>query len=481
MSKKTLLPLNPSYARKIGTLTLAVALLAGTSAQIPVSAVGADQPSIAAAASNSSLAKQAADFQDQLAKEYSAFLEQYYGVSYNDSVAKGDFLQSVFLIAGLQAAEEQAVFSDLPSSHEWYEAINALYQAGILTEAAVNAQRPPTVIEAASWTVKAAGLKELAYTYSEEKVQRILQGTPVQYNGGRNGLTLTQAQEWAAAVDNEIIPAGLVKNVRSNTALTGQWAAILAGKLVEYQGDYKNYIGNVSDADIARKVLQAWQTVGILSSDELTPVVDSALQQDLVTGYNLKDIRFDPKFDPELSITYGHSDITHALQLIGLINSEEIDAKVQLEPKTSAFIYLSEWGTPTETPDYQVRQIDNGNYIAYSKEYDLSFEFDTTDEKARFDELISTYAKKDSEDTTGLLLSSWWQPLYYSYTELEGYPVIANQYIESGNYLAQSFSLQEDSESVIAAFNEVAPGLEVNTYTFWVDQPFYNYLLGESK
>ncbi|WP_010269080.1 S-layer homology domain-containing protein [Paenibacillus senegalensis] len=478
---KPLIPLNPSFIRKIGALTLAAALFTGAAAQTPASAVGTTSAKSSAAVHNSSLAKQAADFQDRLTAEYSAFLEHYYGISFQDTVAKGDFLQAVFVAAGLQAAEEQAVFSDLANNHEWYEAINALYQEGILAEGAVDGQRLPTVVEAAAWIVKAAGLKELAYTYSEDKVQRILQGSPVQYNNGRNGLTLSQAQEWAAAVDNEIIPAELFKNVRSNTVLTGQWAAILIGKLVEYKGEYKNYVGHISDADIARKVLQAWQSIGILSSDELTPVVDSALQQDLVTGYNMKDIRFTPKFDPELSITYGHSDITHALQLIGLIKSEEIDAKVQLEPKTSAFIYLSEWGTPTETPDYQVKQIANGNYIAYSKEYDLSFEFESGDEKARFDEWISTYAKKDSEDTTGLLLGSWWQPLYYSYTELEGFPVISNQYIQSGNYLAQSFSLLEDSESVIAAFKEVAPDLEVNSYTFWVDQPFYNYLRGESK
>lgn len=470
------LPLSTSHVRKIGALTLAIALLSGAPAVSPAFAVGTVQE-----ASSPSLAKQAEDYANRLASEYSAFIEQYYGVRFAETVVKGDFLQAVYTLLDAEQVEGGSVFADLPESNEWYEPAKALYDLGILPGGFVNPSQIPTVIEAAALTVRAAGLRELAYTYSEEKVNRILEGTAVSYNGGKNGLTLTEAQELAAAVDNELIPAKLLRGLRSNTALTGQWATLLAGKLVEYRGEYKNYIGHISDQDIARKVKQAWQTMGILKSDELTPIVDAALQQDLVTGYNMKDDRYNPKFDPELAITYGHSDITHALQLIGLLKSEDIEAKVQLEPKTSAFIYLQEWGTPTETPDYQVLQIANGNYIAYSKEYDLSFEFGKEDEKEQFDRLISTYAKKDTDDTTGLLLGSWWQPLYYSYTELDGYPVITNQYIRSGHYIAQSFSLEENSAEVVAAFEEVAPGLEVESYSFWVDQPFYNYLLGESK
>ncbi|MCG3084633.1 hypothetical protein LD028_09250, partial [Anoxybacillus sp. LAT27] len=84
--------------------------------------------------------------------------------------------------------------------------------------------------------------------------------------------------------------------------------------------------------DIVGKLVQAWNESQIIRAEELQKVVDEGLKQNLITGYNLKDTRFDPHFDPERTITYGHSDIVHAIQLIGLLRSEGIQAKVQLEP-----------------------------------------------------------------------------------------------------------------------------------------------------
>jgi len=95
-----------------------------------------------------------------------------------------------------------------------------------------------------------------------------------------------------------------------------------------------------------------------------------------------------------LSITYGHSDFKHALQLVGLLRSEKIKAKIQFEPKTSAFIYLKEWGEPGESDLYEVVEIENGNYIEYAKEYDLAFEFASAADKNRFDKIILSYARK---------------------------------------------------------------------------------------
>jgi hypothetical protein len=199
-----------------------------------------------------------------------------------------------------------------------------------------------------------------------------------------------------------------------------------------------------------------------------------------VTGYNLKDSRFDPNFIDSLSITYGHSDIKHAVQLIGLLRSEGIDAKVQFEPKTSAFIYLSEWGVPVPDSNNQYKKLANGNYIASAKEFDISFQFADAADKERFQPIILQYAKKNSEDAKGLIASSWWQPLYYSLTELKDYDVITNNKIKGGGpYYAQSFSLNEKSAAIAAGFSSIDPAVKVETYKFWVDRPFYNYLTGD--
>ena len=168
----------------------------------------------------------------------------------------------------------------------------------------------------------------------------------------------------------------------------------------------------------------------------------------------------------------------HALQLIGLLRSEGINARVQLEPKSSAYIYMKEWGEPQESPGYQVAMIENGNYIAYAKEYDISFEFFTRQEKERFQDIIFAYAKRNQEDMTGLIAGSWWQPLFYSMTPLEDYLVITNNYIQAEGKLAQSFSLQEDSAAVVTAIQALEGDVDVVTYDFWVDEPFFNYLTG---
>ena len=64
----------------------------------------------------------------------------------------------------------------------------------------------------------------------------------------------------------------------------------------------------------------------------------------LTTGYNIKDKKEYANFNEDYTVSYGHNDIIHASQIIGLLKGEKIDAKVQLEIKTSAFIYLPEWG-----------------------------------------------------------------------------------------------------------------------------------------
>ncbi|MDG0812578.1 hypothetical protein [Cohnella rhizosphaerae] len=256
---------------------------------------------------------------------------------------------------------------------------------------------------------------------------------------------------------------------------------MLIGQTLSVQGLYKHFLGYASDADIYAKLQDAFAQSDIIQSPELQAVVDAALERNIVTGYNLKDSRYEANFIDRLSLVYGHSDLKHAIQLIGLLRSEGIDAKVQFEPKTSAFIYLKEWGEPGESDLYTVKQIANGNYIEYAKEYDLAFEFANAGDKQRFDGIVAAYAKKNEDGQQGLLYGSWWQPLYYSLTELPGYRKITNNKIAYGHYYAQSFSLQSSSQAVAAGFREIDPSVTVASYDFWTDVPFFNYLNGESK
>ncbi|MFH5186526.1 hypothetical protein ACHHV8_30105 [Paenibacillus sp. TAB 01] len=458
-------PVMKKHSRRLVSLSLGTAfLLTAWLSSTPAYAEeqhGASQPSVS---------------------EYRQYLQDNYAITLPSTLTRGDFIQDVAKTLRLEPAAADGKFDDLQPGEPLYAAALALNQRGILTSSSVAASQPLTEEAAVFIALKAADLKELAYTYPEAKAASALTKLHIDYpNGNGHALTLQAAQELAAAVDTGLLPAAYYDGFRLGQPASDEFSAVLLGQLLSFKGEYKNYLGSVNDADIYSKLYKAYKAENLIQVSELQSVVDEALKQNLVTGYNLKDSRFSANFDAKLSLTYGHDDITHAVQLIGLLRSEGIEAKVQLEPKTSAFIYLKEWGEPKQTDSYKVVQIENGNFIAYAKEYDIAFEFNTSEQKAKFQELVFQYAKKNSEDAPGLIASSWWQPLYYSLTEIQDYKEIANNKITKGPYYAQSFSLPNQTETIAAGLKKLSPDVQVESYRFWVDTPFYNYLLGDYK
>ncbi|WP_219834834.1 hypothetical protein [Paenibacillus sp. R14(2021)] len=409
------------------------------------------------------------------AAEYAAFLKDKFNLTLPAKVTRGEFFVDLVRSAQLTATDKSVTFKDLSASSPYYSAAKALYEQGVLASDTANAAAPLSAVHAVQIAVRAAGLQELAYTYPRAKADKAISSLPIQ----SSSLSLQTAQELAAAVDTGLLPSAYYRQLQAGAPVTTDLANLLIGKTLVFKGQYKHYIGYVGDADIYAKLTDAYNDSVIIKSEKLQKIVDTALEQGLVTGYNLKDSHYDPNFIESLSLVYGHSDLKHALQLVGLLRSEGIQAKVQFEPKTSAFVYLKEWGEPGVSDQYEVRQIVNGNYIEYAKEYDIAFEFGQAADKQRFNTIVSTYAKKNKEDQTGLLASSWWQPLYYSLTPLTDYKEITNNKIQIDRYYAQSFSLKEQSQSVIDGFKKVDPSVNVEHYDFWTDVPFFNYLNGE--
>lgn len=411
------------------------------------------------------------------ASEYAAFLKDKYEIALTAGLTKGEFLAALAEALNVQPAEKPHAFTDLAASDPLYADAAALYALGVITTDAVGAGQRLSSVNAVQIAVKAAGLKELAYTYPASKTAAALAKVKLK----PEWLGTTAAQEVAAAVDTGLLPSSYYGEIKLKGGASAALAEVLIGQTLSVQGLYKHFLGYASDADIYAKLQDAFAQSDIIQSPELQAVVDAALERNIVTGYNLKDSRYEANFVDSLSLVYGHSDLKHALQLIGLLRSEGIDAKVQFEPKTSAFIYLKEWGEPGVSDLYTVKQIANGNYIEYAKEYDLAFEFANAADKQRFDGIVAAYAKKNEDDQQGLLYGSWWQPLYYSPTELPGFKKITNNKIEHGHYYAQSFSLRSSSQAVAAGFKEIDPSVSVKSYDFWTDVPFFNYLNGESK
>ncbi|MGG3882781.1 hypothetical protein [Brevibacillus panacihumi] len=429
-----------------------------STAALLAAAIAFPQAAAAAGPSTSAVQPYAALAATPVSTDFSHYVPRQYGVQLNGTVSREAFAAALNKIV----AQANGITDKEAAATEYVE----------------KASGKLSVLEAVRATVKAAQQQELAGTYSAEKVKAAWAKAGLTYDE-KGAVPFAAAQELAAAIDLGLVKADVLKAQKPTGDVQAELAYQLLGKVAEFNGHAKNVLGKISSDDIYGKVVQAWNESQIIKAGELQDLVDNILKQDLITGYNLKDAAYDPRFDPIRAITYGHSDIVHAIQLIGLLKSEGIDANVQLEPKTSAFIYLKEWGEPVQTENYQVVQIENGNYIAYSKEYDLSFEFASQEDKERFQPLVLQYAKKNDEEATGLLRASWWQPLYYSLTELKDYPVITNNYVQSGRHIVQTFSLNEDSPAVVNAFKKLGKEVEVKTYKFWVDQPFYNYLKGD--
>ncbi|MBP3911864.1 MAG: hypothetical protein ACLRY5_09170 [Zhenhengia sp.] len=329
-------------------------------------------------------------------------------------------------------------------------------------------------VEAVRLAVIGANFEELALGYKQDK---ITDKVTVQINN-------QYAPYIACALDTGLINEVELENMTSNSIMSKEQAINLLMAVADANGKTRNFIGYTNESDIYGKLIKAREEAVLFENEKLQKIGEEAVLNGVTTGYNLLNSKYSANFIPELTLRYGHSTTTHALQLIGLLNSEGIVAKVQLEPKTSVFQYLPEWGdVPPATPDYRVEVISEEFMLANSLEYDLVFEFETEDDKVRFNELVEAYAKKDdnNKEGEGLLFASWWQPLYVSSVEMgEGYKEIYNNVITDGDYSLNPFCLPQDKEAVLKGFEAIDATLEVEQVKIWCNDAFYRYLTGES-
>ena len=328
-------------------------------------------------------------------------------------------------------------------------------------------------------SVDAADYKELVLTYPEEKVKERLEVYDLKFDGENE-----DAAYIACAMDAGFLSEDLVKKAADKDSYSEDEIAEILMSVADANGDGRNYLGMSSDEDIYRKIDQAWNSFLLFDDGTLSEIGKNAVLGQITTGYNLKSNAYNARFLKDLTLQYGHSDITHAHQLMGLLNSEEIRAKVQLEPKISIYEYLPEWGPiPEKTPTYEVKQYGD-RYLVYAVEYDMQLEFDDEDDMNRFDGVINDYAKKNkgNEEAVGLIAASWWQPLYTTVKtgmSEEAYREITDCVIENEMYALHSFCLPENQENVINSFEEMSGELTVAPVTRYCDVSFYNYMSGE--
>lgn len=337
-----------------------------------------------------------------------------------------------------------------------------------------------TYLSAVKAAMSAANFEELVLSYPQDKTNESLKN-----HGIKDTVDESYAAYLACAIDTGLLNEAEGKEAAKNAAVTKTQAESLVLKIANANGEARNYLGYSNDADIYAKVDQTWNSFILFDDAALAEIGRTAVQNKVVTGYNVKNEAYNANFLPELTLQYGHSDIKHAHQLLGLLNSEGITAKVQLEPKVSIYEYLLDWGpVPESTPTYAVKQFSDDMYLCYAVEYDMQLEFNNKEDMLRFNEVINEYAKKweGNEDAVGLIYASWWQPLY-STTVMDmpsdSYFEIGDCYIENGMYSLHTFYLPKDKDTVISSLQSLAGDLEVKSHEKMVNKAFYNYLTGD--
>ncbi len=340
-----------------------------------------------------------------------------------------------------------------------------------------------TAVSVLKNAVIAAGYDELAKSYTAEKTQERLQ------NHGIDGAVSEDVAPYlACGMDIELLAPADVQLALGGDSLSKEYIAQLLMAVADENGNGRNYMGYSDDPQIDSELDNMWKSFAIFDQPELSAIGKTAVEEGITTGYNLKSDLYNARFLPELTIQYGHSNIKHAHQLLGLLDSEGIVARVQLEPKVSIYQYLLEWGEPpTEaTPTYEVRKFSDDLYLAYAVEYDLELEFQNVEDMMRFDEVVRTYAKKSgtNKDAIGVIYKSWWQPLYT--TTREGMPegeyfMIHDCVIRDGIYTIHPFCLDENFADTVAKLNAINPEFQVDAVTRYCNKAFHNYMTGEAS
>lgn len=337
--------------------------------------------------------------------------------------------------------------------------------AAVFGEDAV-AMTGTTVADAVKATVENCGLKELPALYTAEKAAASTAGV--------KGVTEENAATVATALD-----AALASGTWNYAAeLDGDTATQLLMNAVNIAGKGRNYLGNTTDTDIAAKMraaFGAFYDFHELNDDaiaNLWKLGEAIVDRKATTGFGLCSSDYDARFLNKYTLQYSHDSINNAVQLVALMASEGINAKVALEPKVSIY----QWD----------------GHLNAGMEYNLRFEFDSAEAKNAFYALSAPYTTRVDNERTGNIVNSYWTPCYNSYSETTGFAHVYDNSVTCGKYSIHPFSLPENVENVTAVINEVADEFNANAAEgadlittevkdLWCDQGFNQYLIDLAK
>lgn len=303
-------------------------------------------------------------------------------------------------------------------------------------------------------------MNELAATYSEEKIKRSLKGYDFKAYSQQN------LANKAFLVDLGAISLKELKRAKNTKA-------ILSSFIADFKDHSDDFLGNILDQNIIEKMDKKYETFKLAKASKLQARLDDLLAKGQITGYNIKNKEDFLKLKNTLKISYGHNDLIHANQLLALLKSEKINAKVQIEPKTSAFLHKKEWGEPAK-PN---KTLKNGQIIITPLEFDLIFLFKNKHLKTKAIKLINKYAKRDKKDQKYLIYDAWWVPMIVA-SKTKGFSKISFIKIAYEDEIAVVISLIKDDPSLKRA---VGGAFDFKSEELFVNPAFYRFLKGFYK
>jgi hypothetical protein len=320
----------------------------------------------------------------------------------------------------------------------------------------------------------AAGLGELSATYTRDKVRRCIEQTLP----GLDDILKDEVgkQSLALAIDMNLIFKGRLMVMDLEAPLESDFAYHLLENAQKLRHGGKHFIGHLTDNDIFEKLQERWFRSEEFSCAGLLTVMDGAIRDGVITGCQIKRVKDLANFDESLRIAYSHCNYKHVKQLVGLLVGEGVQAKLQLEPKLSVFLFLREWGVP---PDLDVKDCGDGRFIAHRREFDVVLEFATSQQRDRFKGLVEGHAMREATGGKRLLFDSWVQPLFCSAVEVGGYSLIADLHGGAGDCVVHTYCRVGDGERIMAYFADRS--LPLGRRDVWANDSFCRFIAECSK
>jgi len=303
--------------------------------------------------------------------------------------------------------------------------------------------------------------EKLSDTYGDGKVSSLLEG---------HGVNLSAEEKRAAAVLITLgaLDAEDLANEKLALKKVKSYVAVVSD-------NHPSLMGRIGDASLYHHVAGAFHQPTLLKDNVFLEVLGEALVDGVLTGYDLRRKGVYDNFPVAHTFIYSQSSLLHMRQLVALLDSEDIEGWVYITPKVSAFLYRDDWGPASDA----VVTLPGGVRVVQGREVAVLFQFDSGDDRERFHEVVTRFAKKDEKDEPGLIENAWWQPFYYTDQAFEGFEPISLVVISSDNHEATLTVLEDKTAKVVQVLTDDRWDLRVDRV--WVNPPFFRFLNGGYK